>query len=86
MSNLCSFIFETIPQVLLLLISVSKRSCTFITVITQIRAFSLNLGTSNQNFETTKYSMERSFQKEYEYQKRIFSKFFRKTLRSNLKN
>ena len=34
------------------------------TVITQIRAFPLNLSTSNKNFETTKYSLERSFQKE----------------------
>ena len=33
---------------------VSKRSATFITVITQIRTFSSNLGTSNKNFETTK--------------------------------
>ena len=44
-------------------LEVSKRSRTFITVITQIRTFSLNLGTSNKNFETTKYSLERSFQK-----------------------
>ena len=42
----------------------SKRSRTFITVITQIRTFSLNLGTSNKNLETTKDSLERSFQKE----------------------
>ena len=35
--------------------SVIKWSCTFITVITQIKIFSLNLGTSNKNFETTKY-------------------------------
>ena len=60
-----SFIFETMPQVLLLLYKgVSKRSRTFIAAITQIRTFSLNLGTSNKNFETTKYSMERSFQTE----------------------
>ena len=63
MSNLCSFIFETMPQVLLLLVRVSKRSRTFITVITQTRTFSLNLDTSNKNFETNKYSQERSFQK-----------------------
>ena len=44
--------------------SVSKRSCTFITVIKQIRTFSLNLGTSNKNFETSKYSLETYFQKE----------------------
>ena len=42
---------------------VSKRSCTFITVITQIRTFSVNLGTFNKNFETTEYSLERSYQK-----------------------
>ena len=56
------------------------------TVFTQIITFSLNLGTSNKNFKTTKYSLERFFQKEYEYQKNNFSKFFRKTLRSNLKH
>ena len=55
--------------------SVSKRSRTFITVIMQIRTFSLNLGTSNKNFETTKYSLKRSFQKKYEYQKKNI--FFR---------
>ena len=49
------------PQVLLL---VSKRPRTFIIVITQIITFSLNLGTSNKNFKTTKYSLERSFQNE----------------------
>ena len=43
--------------------SVSKRSPTFITMMTQIRTFFLNLGTSNKNFETTKYSLEKSFQK-----------------------
>ena len=52
----------------------------YITVITQIRTFSLSLGTSNKNFETTKYSLERSFQKELNQniKKNIFSKFFRK--------
>ena len=39
------------------------------------------LGTSIENFETTKYS----FQKEYEYHKFFFSKFVRKALRSKLK-
>ena len=29
-------------------------------MITQIRAFPLNLSTSNKNFETTKYSLERN--------------------------
>ena len=36
-------------------------------------------------FQKTKYSLERSFKKELENQKKIFLKFFRKTLRSNLK-
>ena len=40
----------------------SKGSRTFIKVIMQIKTFSLNLGTSNKNFEPTKYSLERSFQ------------------------
>ena len=53
-------------------------------VITQNRTFSLNLGTSNKNFETTKYSLERSFQKEKKSKKNVLSKFFRKTMRSNL--
>ena len=43
--------------------SVRKRSPTFITVMMQIRTFFLNLGTSSKNFETTKYSLEKSFQK-----------------------
>ena len=47
-----------------------KRSRTFLTVITQIRTFSLNLGTSINNFQTTKYSLERSLQKESEYHSR----------------
>ena len=47
-----------------------KRSRTFLTVITQIRTFSLNLGTSINNFQTTKYSLERSLQKESEYYSR----------------
>ena len=47
-----------------------KRSRTFLTVITQIRTFSLNLGTSIKNFQTTKYSLERSLQKESEYYSR----------------
>ena len=44
--------------------SVSKRSRTFITVITQIRSFSLNFGTFKKNLETIKYSLERSLQNE----------------------
>ena len=64
MNNLCSFIFETMPQVLLLLVKAWVRSCTFITVIGQIMTFFLNLDTSNKNFETTKYSLGRSFQKQ----------------------
>ena len=43
---------------------VGKISCTFMTVITQITKFSLNLGTSNKSFKTTKFSLERCFQKE----------------------
>ena len=70
MNNLCSFIFEIMPQVFLLLVKVSKRSRTFITMFTQIITFSLNLGTSNKNFETIKCSLERSFQKKKEYQKK----------------
>ena len=54
-------------------------------MVTQIRRFFLNLGTLDKNFKTTKYSLERSFQKEEEYQKTFFSKYFIKTLRSNLK-
>ena len=59
MSNLSSFM----PQVLLSFVSLSKRSRTFMTVLRN-RTFSLNLGTSNKNFETTKYPLRRSFQKE----------------------
>ena len=54
MGNLCLLIFEAMPQALSLL---SK-------VITQIKIFSLDLGTSNKKFETSRYSLERSFQKE----------------------
>ena len=81
MSNLCSFIFQIMQQVLLLLItykSASKRSR--ILVITQIRTFSLNLSTSNKNFQTTKYSLERSPQKELEDQKKIFFEIFQKNI------
>ena len=60
----------------------SKRSHTFITVITQIRTFSLDF--SIKNVKTTKYCLERYFQIKYEYQKNVFFEFFRKTLRSNL--
>ena len=63
--SLCSFTFETMPQVLLLL--VSKRPRTFVTVIMQIRTFSLNLGTYNKNFEAIEDSLGRSFQKELKY-------------------
>ena len=45
----------------------------------QIRTTSLNLGTSNKNFETTKYSLERSFQKELEDQKNFFEIFQKNT-------
>ena len=50
--------------------TVTNRFRTFVTVIMQIRIFSLNLRNSNENFKTTKYSLERSFQKEQEYQKK----------------
>ena len=63
--SLCSFTFETMPQVLLLL--VSKRPRTFITLIMQIRKFLLNLGTCNKNFEAIEDSLGRSFQKELKY-------------------
>ena len=43
--------------------SVSKRSSSFVIVITQIRTFSLNLGTFNKNYETSKYFLGRSFEK-----------------------
>ena len=64
------------PQVLLLL--VSKRPRTFITLIMQIRKFLLNLGTCNKNFEAIEDSLGRSFQKELKYilkgiKKRSFS-------------
>ena len=43
--------------------SVSKRSRTFIKVITQIRAFSSNLGISNKNFETTNFLYKNLFKR-----------------------
>ena len=55
--------------------SVTNRFRTFVTVIMQIRIFSLNLRNSNKNCKTTKYSLERSFQKEQEYQKNIYIYF-----------
>ena len=55
--------------------TVTNRFRTFVTVIMQIRIFSLNLRNSNKNFKTTKYSLERSFQKEQEYQKNIYIYF-----------
>ena len=42
---------------------VKMKITVFITVIMQTRLFSLNLGTSNTNFKTTKYSLEISFEK-----------------------
>ena len=57
----------------------SKRLWTFITVITQISIFSLYLGTSNNNLETTKFS------KGIRISKKKKSKYFRETLRSNFK-
>ena len=46
----------------------SKRLRTFLTTITQIRTFSLNLGIKNSGI--TKYSSERSFQERKK--KRLF--------------
>ena len=54
---------------------VGKRSRTFIIVITQSHTFSLNLGTSNKNFEATKYFPGKFFQKEQEYQIKKNRKF-----------
>ena len=71
-------------QVLLLLKSASSRSSTFITMMMQIRTFSLNSGFSDKNFETATYLLERPFQKVQEYSKNIFFEIFQKTLRSNL--
>ena len=65
--------------------SVSQRSHTFLTVMTHIRTFSLNSGTSIKNLQTTEYSLERSFPQKWEYNKRFFSDFFGKTLHSNFK-
>ena len=58
MSNLCSFIFETMPQVLLLLVKVGIKD--HILLQQWLWKLALNLGTFNKNFETTNYSLERS--------------------------
>ena len=51
-NNLCSFNFwNYVANIVITCKSVSKRSRTLITLITQIRTFLLNLGTSNKNFE-----------------------------------
>ena len=63
MSNPCSFISETVPQYCYYFIKMWVKDQTLITVIMQIRTFSLNLDTSNKIFKTTKYSLERSYQK-----------------------
>ena len=65
MSNLCSFIFLNYDtSIVITSKNVSKRPRTFITVITQIKTFILNLDTSNKKLEATKCSLERFFQKE----------------------
>ena len=65
MNNLCSFIFLNYAASIFITSKiVSKRSRAFITVIKLIIAFFFNLGTSNKKFETTKYFLERYFQKE----------------------
>ena len=56
-----------------------KRSRTFIIVITQSHTFSLNLGTSNKNFEATKYFPGKFFQKEQEYQIKKIENFQKNT-------
>ena len=64
-NNLRSFIFETMRPVFSLHVKVWVKGHTlFLTVITQITTISLNLGTSNKNLKTIKFSLERSFQKE----------------------
>ena len=51
-------------EVFLLLVKVAvKDNALFLTVITLYIPFSLNLGPSIKNFQATKYSMEKSFQK-----------------------
>ena len=53
----------------------------------QIKTFSLNLNTSIKGFQTIKYHLKRSFQKEWEHHKFIFfQNFSEKTLCSNLKS
>ena len=52
----------------------------------QIKTFSLNLNTSIKSFQTIKYPLKRSFQRNENIIKFFFSKVFRKTLRSNLKS
>ena len=70
----------TQASIVIIFKSVSKRSCDFSTVITEIGTFALNLGTSINNFQTTKYPLERSFWKKWDHKKKNFSKFFRKAL------
>ena len=68
--------FQTAASIIITYKSLSKKSRTFATVITQIRTFSLNLGTFNKKFETVKYFLERSFQKDTN----IKNSFFTETL------
>ena len=71
------------PQVLLLLYkSESKGSCIFIAVITQIRAFSLNLGTPMRI--SKQLNTPYIFSNGIRIYKKTFSKFLRKTLGSDL--
>ena len=59
-------------QVLFLLSKVQLKDHTnFLTPITRIMTFSLNLDTSIKNFQTTKYSLERSFQENENIMKKI---------------
>ena len=68
--------FQTAASIIITYKSLSKKSRTFATVTTQIRTFSLNLGTFNKKFETVKYFLERSFQKDTN----IKNSFFTETL------
>ena len=58
--------------------SVSKRPCTFITVIMQIRTFSLNLNTSNKNFETKNIPWKYVFKSNKNIKKFCFQNFSEK--------
>ena len=86
MSNLCSFIFwNYVASIVITCKSVSKGSCTFITVIAQLKAFFLNLSTSITISKQLNIPWKDLFKRNTNIYKKNFSRFFRKTLRSNLK-